>query len=63
MIVVMESRGPVARQIGLRGGRPVLVGAPSCPGVTMCLSANTRICDQSVVQLTITEAVSDGDWD
>lgn len=42
MIVVMESRWPVARQIGLRGGRPVLVGAPSCPGMAMCLSATAR---------------------
>lgn len=35
MRAVMEPWWPVARQIGLRGGLPVLVGAPSCPGVAM----------------------------
>lgn len=39
MTAVMEPRWPVAMQIGLRGGLPVLVGAPSCPGVGDGLSA------------------------
>lgn len=35
MTVVMGLWWPVSRQIGLPGGRHVLVGAPSCPGIAM----------------------------
>lgn len=47
----MEPRWPVARQIGLRGGLPVLVGAPSCsccPGVAMACQ-QLLVDDQSAI--------------
>lgn len=43
MIVVMGWWWPVARQPCLRGGLPVLVGAPSCPGFAMGSSARSSM--------------------
>lgn len=53
MTAVMELWWPVARQIGLRGGQPVSVAAPSClvvscPGVAIACQ-QLRVDDQSAI--------------